>query len=67
MPGVTNSSHVRSDIALVQGEDGPISGIDPATIADFYKFEWSKGSEDALAKLGNDGALVTEDYAETRS
>ena len=45
VPGVTNASHVRSDTALVQGEEGPISGIDPATIADFYKFEWSAGSE----------------------
>ena len=36
VPGVTNASHVRSDTALVQGEEGPISGIDPATIADFY-------------------------------
>ena len=50
VPGVTNASHVRSDTALVQGEEGPISGIDPATIADFYKFDWSAGSEDALGR-----------------
>ena len=43
VPGVTNASHVRSDTALVQGEEGPISGIDPATIADFYKFAWTDG------------------------
>jgi putative ABC transport system permease protein len=65
VPGVTNASHVRSDTALVQGDEGPISGIDPATIADFYKFEWSAGSEDALRELGADGAIVTKDYAET--
>jgi len=65
VPGVTNASHVRSDTALVQGEEGPISGIDPATIADFYKFDWSSGSEEALGKLGTDGALVTKDYAES--
>jgi putative ABC transport system permease protein len=64
VPGVTNASHVRSDTALVQGDEGPISGIDPATIADFYKFEWSSGSEQALSKLGTDGAVVTKDYAE---
>ena len=43
VPGVTNASHVRSDTALVQGEEGPISGIDPATIADFYRFDWTDG------------------------
>jgi putative ABC transport system permease protein len=64
VPGVANVSHVRSDTALVQGEEGPISGIDPTTIADFYKFAWSAGSEDALGELGRDGAIVTEDYAE---
>jgi putative ABC transport system permease protein len=65
VPGVTNASHVRSDTALIQGAEAPISGIDPATIADFYKFEWSAGSEDALASLGTDGAIVTKDYAES--
>ena len=65
VPGVTNASHVRSDTALVQGEEGPISGIDPATIADFYTFDWTEGSERTLGQLGTDGALVTKDYAET--
>jgi putative ABC transport system permease protein len=65
VPGVTNASHVRSDTALVQGDEGPISGIDPATIADFYKFDWTEGSERTLGQLGTDGALVTKDYAES--
>ena len=62
--GVTNATHVRSDTALVQGDEGAISGIDPATIADFYRFTWSKGSERSLEQLGTDGAIVTKDYAE---
>jgi putative ABC transport system permease protein len=61
---VTEASHVRSDAALVQGKEGTISGIDPATIGGFYKFDWTKGSERALGQLGTDGALVTKDYAE---
>jgi putative ABC transport system permease protein len=65
VPGVTNATHVRSDTALVQGDEGPISGIDPATIADFYKFDWTEGSERTLGQLGTDGALVTKDYAES--
>jgi putative ABC transport system permease protein len=65
VPGVKNASHVRSDTALVQGAEGPISGIDPATIADFYKFNWTDGSQRTLGQLGTDGALVTEDYAKS--
>ncbi len=64
-PGVSNPSHVRSDTALVQGEEGAITGIDPATIAHFYKFNSTKGSNRTLEQLGTDGALVTKDYAET--
>ena len=63
VPGVKVASHVRADKALVQGEQIDVSGIDPATIARFYKFDWAQGSERALARLGTDGALVTQSYA----
>ena len=63
VPGVTKASHVRSDTALVQGDEGAISGIDPATIASFYRFTWSEGSDRTLGQLGADGAIVTKDYA----
>ena len=64
-PGVTAASHVRSDTAIVQGEEGQVSGIDPATIGHFYKFAWTSGSSaKALDALGEDGALVTKKYAE---
>jgi putative ABC transport system permease protein len=64
--GVTAATHVRSDRAIVQGKENQISGIDPATIAHFYRFEWSKGSSDAtLGRLGTNGALVTKAYAES--
>jgi putative ABC transport system permease protein len=64
VPGITTASHVRSDKALVQGEETDVSGIDPATIGQFYRFAWTGGSEHALDTLGRDGALVTKDYAE---
>jgi putative ABC transport system permease protein len=48
----------------VQGEQLEISGIDPATIAQFYAFEWTTGSDRTLAELGRDGALVSKRYAE---
>src|SRR5215216_5254587 len=64
VPGVEAASHVRADKALVQGQEIDVSGIDAATIDRFYRFEWQKGSEQALAQLGDDGALITKDYAE---
>ena len=67
LPGVKGASHVRSDTALVQGKENGITGIDPATIAHFYRFSWTKGSEQSLGKLGTDGALVTKSYAEDQS
>ncbi len=59
--GVTAAAHVRYDSALVQGEETGVTGIDPATIGRFYRFEWTEGS---LQRLGTDGAIVTADYAE---
>jgi putative ABC transport system permease protein len=52
---------VRSDQALVDGKETEVTGIDPATIGRFYRFDWVKGSEH---DLGRDGALVTQDYAD---
>jgi putative ABC transport system permease protein len=63
-PGVKSASHVRSDDALVQGKQRQITGIDPATIAHFYSFNWTTGSARTLGQLGTDGALVSKSYAE---
>jgi putative ABC transport system permease protein len=63
--GVQAATHVRSDRAIVQGKENVVTGIEPATIARFYHFDWSKGSSDrTLGQLGTDGALVTKGYAE---
>lgn len=62
--GVTAASHVRADKALVNGEETDVSGIDPATIARFYKFDWTQGSGDTVSQLETDGALVTKSYAD---
>jgi putative ABC transport system permease protein len=65
LPGVTHASQVRSDTALVQGEELGVTGIDPATIGRFYAFDWAKGSERALGQLGTDGAVVSKGYADS--
>jgi putative ABC transport system permease protein len=64
VPGVTAASHVRVDKALVAGKEQDVTGLDPATIARFYRFNWTDGSDAALARLGTDGALVTQTYAD---
>jgi putative ABC transport system permease protein len=66
LQGVDGASHVRSDEAIVAGKQNTVTGIDPATIADYYRFNWSAGSEHALGQLGSDGAVVTEDYAKSK-
>ena len=60
--GVEAVSHVRSDVALVAGEESPVTGIDPGTIGRFYTF---KGlDEKVVAGLGDDDAVVAKAYAE---
>jgi putative ABC transport system permease protein len=64
VPGVNTASHVRADKALVAGDEKDVTGVDPATIARFYKFDWTDGSAAAVAQLGAGGALVTQTYAD---
>jgi putative ABC transport system permease protein len=64
VPGVDTASHVRVDKALVAGEEKDVTGVDPATIARFYKFDWTEGSAAAVGQLGSGGALVTQTYAD---
>jgi putative ABC transport system permease protein len=63
IPGVTAASSVRSDDAIVNGKQRKISGIDPATIAHFYSFKWTTGSQRTLDQLGTDGAIVAKTFA----
>ena len=62
--GVELTSGVRLGDALVDGDASMINAIDPATIGHFYRFDWSDGSAATLARLGDDGAIVTEAYAD---
>jgi len=64
VPGVNAASHVRVDKALVDGQENDVTGVDPSTIARFYRFDWVDGSDAAVAQLGADGALVTQTYAD---
>ena len=40
-----------------------VDGIDPATIASVYHYDWVRGSDAALRSLGRDGAIVRQKWA----
>ena len=59
--GVMLSSSIRGDQAQIVGEgERAVSGVDPATIARAYKFEWVEGSAASLAALADGDAIVRE-------
>ena len=60
-PGVELASSIRNDRAqLVGGGEVDVSGVDPATIARAYNFEWVEGSAASLATLARGDAVVRE-------
>ena len=56
-------SSVRRDQALVAGSNEAVSGVDPGTIGDTYRFDWSEGSDAALSTLDSGGAILTKAFA----
>ena len=63
--GVETASDVRYDQALANGSsEANVTGVDPRTIATFYAFDWTQGSDATLGELGTDGAIVTKAFAE---
>jgi putative ABC transport system permease protein len=62
--GVTAVSHVRTDTALVDGDETDLTGIDPKTIDHFYSFDWVHGDDRTVPAMGVDDALVAKAYAD---
>ena len=59
--GVVLSSSIRGDqVQLLGGDEKAVSGVDPATIARAYNFEWLEGSPASLARLASGDAVVRE-------
>jgi putative ABC transport system permease protein len=60
-PGVTAASSVRGDRAeLAAGGEVDVSGVDPATITEAYRFDWIDGTDATATSLAGDGAIVRE-------
>ena len=60
------STSVRSDLARFAGEDGYLTGIEPGSIANAYRFDWTEGSDEVLGQLGSDGAIISKEFAEDK-
>jgi putative ABC transport system permease protein len=58
------ATEVREEIASVGGSGKDVSGIDPGLITTGYAFDWIEGSDATLRELGQNGAIVWEDFAE---
>jgi putative ABC transport system permease protein len=56
-------TNVRSDIGEAAGADKYVTGIEPDSIAAAYEFDWKAGSNEVLATLGEDGAILDDDFA----
>ena len=65
-PVVTSASSIREGLAKLSGSGGDLTGIDPATIADVYKFEWVDGSDQTIQDLTGNGAILEKQFAEDK-
>jgi len=62
-PGVTLASSIRSDRGRIGKVNVTVNGVESATIARVYHFQWKQGSDTTLATLGGHGALVKQAFA----
>ena len=64
--GVSQVSAVRFSKARVKGVSGEtaVSGVDPATLPQLYRLQPQKGPDDAVARLGADGAVIKKGFAD---
>jgi putative ABC transport system permease protein len=61
--GVTAASSIRGDRGLVGNVEANVSSVDPATLGDLFRLEWTAGSDESLRRLGTSGAIVKQAFA----
>jgi len=59
-------SNVRQDVAEVDGSGANLTGLDGGSINQVYNFRWTEGSDEVLAGLGDDGAVVPDNVADDK-
>ena len=63
VPGVTAIGNVRTGEALVLGEVEFATAADPG-MAEVIDIDWTEGSQEVFAELGQDGVFVDESFAD---
>ena len=63
-PSADTVTHVRSEVAEIDGHGGYLTGIDPELITEGYSFDWVDGSDATLATLGDNGMIMSQSFAE---
>ena len=63
-PEVTDASSIREGLARLSGTSGDLTGIDPETITQVYKFDWTEGSDQTIRDLSGSGAIVEKQFAD---
>ncbi len=64
--GTDAVSNVRQDVAEVAGSGANLTGLDGSSINQVYGFRWTDGSDEVLASLGDDGAVLPDDVADDK-
>ena len=59
-------SSVRQDVAEVDDSGANLTGLDGSSINQVYSFRWTEGSDEVLANLGDDGAVVPDHVADDK-
>jgi putative ABC transport system permease protein len=62
-PGISGVTAIRQDVGLAYGDKEIVNSVDPASAPGRFSFVIAKGSDDAVAQLGADGAIVDEGLA----
>jgi putative ABC transport system permease protein len=57
-------ANVRSELGKVGDASTYVTGIEPDTILDTYRFDWKEGDDSVASGLGENGAIVDANFAE---
>jgi putative ABC transport system permease protein len=57
-------ANVRSDLGKVGDASTYVTGIEPDTILETYRFDWKEGDDSVASGLGENGAIVDANFAE---
>ena len=63
LEGTEAVSNVRQEAAEIDGSAANLTGLDQS-VSEVYAFRWVEGSDEVLANLGSDGAVLPDNVAE---